>query len=165
VHRWGGWSPQELLAIARAATPVAASRAWTCEGGGGADRYRRLLVRCPELARELVGRGLALVFAVDAPADPDLVARQRDAQRRGAGVWAKGVPPHLPTGLHSVAENDGGATYDRVVDTATGEAQRWQHHRAYRTCEEVCVGEGGARACMVYVPHARTHRDRPPCLR
>ena len=165
VHRWGGWTREELLALANAAAPVASSRAWTCAGGGGADRYRRLLVRCPDLARELVGRGLAMVFAVDAPADPGLVALQREAQRAGGGMWAKGVPPHLPTGVHSVAENDGGPTYDRVVDTATGEAQRWPHRRAYRVCEEVCAGEGAGRACMLYVPHRRTYKNRPWCLR
>jgi len=39
------------------------------------------------------------------------------------------------------------------------------HHRVYRPCEEVCVGEGAERACMTYVPFARRYRDRPACLR
>src|SRR5512146_1313256 len=66
VHRWGGWSGIELQALARAATPVAAARAWACTSSGAADRYRRVLVACPDLAAELVRHGLAMVYAVDA---------------------------------------------------------------------------------------------------
>ncbi len=165
VQRWGGWTAAELLQDARAATEVARAGAWRCTSRGRYDRYRRLLVACPDLAAELVRAGHAMVFAIGAPADPTLLALQRRAQREGAGMWAKGVPPRLVAGLHSVAEGGGRRAYDRIVDTTTGEARAVAHGRAYRTCEEVCVGSGDARACMVYVPFARQHRGRPPCLR
>ena len=164
VHRWGGWSREELLRIAKAATPIAAAGRWTCANAGGVDRYKRLLVSCPDAAAALVGRGLAMVFAVDAPADARLHALQREAQRRGEGMWAKGVPSAIPTSLHSAAENPRGRAYDRVVDTATGAAMRREHAHVYATCEEVCFGGGARRACMVYVPFERRHRHRPRCL-
>jgi len=164
VHRWGGWSREELLGIAGAATPVAAASRWTCANAGGVDRYKRLLVSCPDVAATLVGRGLAMVYAVDAPADARLLALQREAQRRGQGMWAKGVPPAIPTSLHSAAENPRGRAYDRVVDTATGAAATREHSRSYKTCEEVCWGGGSGRACMIYVPFERRHQHRPRCL-
>jgi len=163
VHRWGGWSREELLGIAGAATPVAAASRWTCANAGGVDRYKRLLVSCPDAAAALVSRGLAMVYAVDAPADGRLLALQREAQRRGQGMWAKGVPPAIPTSLHSAAENPRGRAYDRVVDTATGVATTREHSRSYAMCEEVCWG-GGGRACMIYVPFERRHQHRPRCL-
>lgn len=165
VHRWGRWSRQELLALAKAAGPAAAAEEWRCTTAGAEDRYRRLLVACPGAARALVARGLAMVYAVDRPADPALLALQREAQRARRGMWAKGTPAALPTSLHSVEENGGGPTYDRVVDTRTGEALPRRHARAYRTCQEVCVGAGTDRACMVYVPFERRYRGRPACLR
>ncbi len=164
VHRWGGWSREELLRLARAATLVAASGSWTCANAGGVDRYKRLLVSCPGAATALVSRGLAMVYAVDAPADARLLAHQREAQRRREGMWAKGVPPAIPTSLHSAAENPRGSAYDRVVDTATGAAVRREHKRVYATCEEVCFGGGAARACMVYVRFEQRYRHRPRCL-
>lgn len=165
VHSWGGWAGEDLLALAKAATPVASSQTWRCTTAGAEDRYRRLLVACPGAAETLVGRGLAMVYAVDHPAAPSLLALQRDAQRRRLGIWAKGVPAAIPTSIHSAAENGGGPTYDRVVDTRTGEALKRPHGGWYRTCQQVCVGSGGDRACMVYVPFERRYRHRPPCLR
>ena len=165
VHRWGGWSGEELLALAKAAGPAAASRTWRCATSGAEDRYHRLLVACPEVAAELVGTGLAMVYAVDRPAEQRLLALQREAQRDGKGIWAKGVPAEIPSSLHSIEENGGGPTYDRIVDTRTGAALKRQHRTAYRTCQEVCVGARGDRACMLYVPFERRYRHRPPCLR
>lgn len=165
VHRWGGWNGEELLALARAASPAAAASTWRCTTAGRQDRYRRLLVDCPDAAAALVERGLAMVYAVDRPAAPRLLALQREAQRAGRGMWARGVPPEIPTSLHSVEEPGGAPAYDRVVDTATGAAVRRPHGRAYRACEEVCVGGGAARACMTYVPFERRYRRRPACLR
>jgi endonuclease YncB( thermonuclease family) len=164
VHRWGGWSGEELLALAKAAGPAAARSPWRCTTAGAEDRYHRLLVACPEAAAELVAGGLAMVYAVDRPAEPRLLALQRKAQRQRLGMWAKGVPPEIPTSLHAVGENGGGATYDRVVDTRTGAALKRAHGHAYRTCQEVCVGGGADRACMVYVPFERRYRHRPSCL-
>jgi endonuclease YncB( thermonuclease family) len=166
VHRWGSWRPAELLAVAQEAARRARSGEWRCSSRGGEDAYGRLLVACPDAARTLVGEGLAMAFAVDEPPDPELAALQREAQARGAGMWRKGVPPLLPSSLHSAGEPGlEGEPYDRIVDTRTGKTEVRRHRRAYRTCQEVCVGEGAGRACMVYVPFERRYRDRPACLR
>jgi micrococcal nuclease len=163
VHRWGGWRRAELLALARSATSVAAARTWSCSSAGAQDRYHRLLVDCPEAAARLVRAGLAMVFAIGAPADPALLHLQRAAQGRGAGMWAKGVPGRLLTSVHSADEGPA-QPYDRVVDTATGVTGRLLHHRSYRSCQEVCVDAGSERSCMLYVPFARRFRGRPRCL-
>ncbi|HEU4385331.1 MAG TPA: thermonuclease family protein, partial [Anaeromyxobacteraceae bacterium] len=139
VHRWGAWRPAELLSVAHQATARARSGQWRCTGGGGEDRYRRLLVSCPDLALALVGDGLAMVFAVGDPPGEGLLAAQRSAQQRGAGMWEKGVPPRLPSSLHSADEPDlEGGAYDRIVDTRTGTAEVSPHQRTYRVCQEVC---------------------------
>jgi micrococcal nuclease len=165
VHRWGGWTRRELLALARAATPLVASRTWSCHSAGAQDRYRRLLVACPDAAAELVRAGLAMVFAIGVPPQAGLLDLQRDAQRRGAGMWAKGVPGHILTSVHSADEAAGTRPHDRLVDTATGVAGRRQHDRSYGTCDEVCAGAGADRSCMLYVPFARRFRGPPRCLR
>jgi len=165
VHRFAGWDPRDLLANAKSATRTAAAGAWTCALRGGEDIYGRLLVACPEAAAELVGQGLAMVYAVDRPADPGLLALQADAQRRGAGMWARGVPAGIVTSVHSAAERPDGAAYDRVVDVRTGAAVTRPHRRDYRVCEEVCHRTGPDVACMTYVPFERRFRHRPGCLR
>jgi micrococcal nuclease len=167
VHRIGTSGARALLAIAERSAEVAARAGGRCDLVGGADRYRRLLVTCPEASRALVRAGHAMVFAVDAPADPAFLALQREAQRARAGIWAGGAPPLVPTSLHSAGEpglGPGGA-YDRVADTRTGAAEARPHARTYRTCEEICLGEGPGRACLTYVPYERRYRDRPRCLR
>jgi hypothetical protein len=95
------------------------------------------------------------------------VALQAEAQRRRAGIWSGGAPPLVPTSLHSAGEAGLGrrGAYDRIADTRTGASEVRPHDRVYRTCEEVCVGEGPERACLVYVPYERHYRDRPACLR
>jgi micrococcal nuclease len=167
VHRWGGVPAGYYLELAKGSAAVAAAASVRCEAPGQADGYGRLLVSCPEVAEALVRKGHAMVFAVDAPAEPRLLVMQRDAQRLGVGMWRGGVPPRVPTSLHSADEPDLGprGAYDRIVDTGTGVAEAVPHRRTYRTCEEVCVGEGPGRACMRYVPFARRYRDRPACLR
>jgi micrococcal nuclease len=80
------------------------------------------------------------------------------------GMWRLGVPPRIPTSLHSVDEG-GTETYDRIADTRTGAARPVPHRRRRATCEEVCVGEGDGRACMTYVPFERRYRRKPACLR
>ena len=53
----------------------------------------------------------------------------------------------------------------RLAATAATRGARVRHHQAsYRTCQEVCVGEGPVASCMVYVPFERRYRDRPACL-
>jgi hypothetical protein len=167
VHRWGGLPATFYLSIAKQSAAVAAAASVRCDSEGRPDGYGRLLVVCPEVAEALVRAGHAMVFAVDGPADRRLVTLQQEAQRLGVGMWAGGAPPLLPTSLHSADEPDLGArgAYDRVADTRTGVTEVRPHRRVYRTCEEVCVGEGADRACMTYVPFARRYRDRPACLR
>ena len=167
VHRWGGSDGQGLLAIAKRSAADAARASVRCTSDGKRDGYQRLLANCAEVAEALVRAGDAMVFAVDAPPEPRLLALQREAQQASRGMWAFGVPPLLPSSLHSADEPDLGSrgAYDRIVDTRTGAAEVRPHGRRYRTCEEVCVGAGRDRACMVYVPFARRYRDKPACLR
>lgn len=166
VHAWGGWDPAELLALARGTARIAVAEPWRC-AGGGRDRYGRMLASCPDLALALVRRGEAMVFAIDEPADPMLLEAQHAAQRAGAGMWAKGVPPVIVASAHSADERGLGrqGAYDRLVDTRTGVAVARTHARTYAACEPVCAGAGAARSCFVYVPYERRYRDRPPCLR
>ncbi|HET9598078.1 MAG TPA: thermonuclease family protein [Anaeromyxobacteraceae bacterium] len=165
VHRFAGWDPRDLLANAKAATRAAAAGAWACALRGREDAYGRLLVACPDVAAALVGDGLAMVYAIDHPADPGLLALQAGAQRRRAGMWARGVPAGVVTSVHSAAERPDGAAYDRVVDTGTGAALKRPHGRVYGICEEVCARTGEDVACMTYVPFERRFRHRPWCLR
>jgi endonuclease YncB( thermonuclease family) len=167
VHRMGASDGRTLLAIARTSAAVAAAAGGRCETRGRSDRYGRLLASCPDAARALVLAGHAMVFAIDGPADPGLLALQGEAQRARAGIWSGGAPPLVPTSLHSADEPDLGASraYDRIADTRTGVAEARPHGRTYRTCEEVCLGEGPERACMTYVPFRRRYRDPPACLR
>jgi endonuclease YncB( thermonuclease family) len=165
VHRIGALDGPALLAVAREATRVAAAGDWRCTSRGR-DRYRRTLADCPDAARALVSRGLAMVFALSGPADPGLLSAQHAAQAGRAGMWAGGVPPEIPSSLHAAGEPGlAGPAYDRLVDTASGRARTRTHATAYRTCQEVCVGQGARRACMTYVPFERRYRRRPDCLR
>jgi hypothetical protein len=81
-------------------------------------------------------------------------------------MWAGGVPPLIVSSLHSEGERElkGKAPYDRLVDTATGQTRMRRHRSSYQPCQEVCVGEGRGRSCMLYVPFERRYRDRPACL-
>jgi endonuclease YncB( thermonuclease family) len=164
VHRFGGWDGRGLLALAKEAQREAARGRWTCSSGRR-DGYGRTLVSCPEAARALVKAGLAMVMAVDGPPDAGLVVVQREAQAAGAGMWRRGVPPRIPTSTHSSDEPGlGKRAYDRWVDTRTGVSEARVHGERRRTCQEVCAGEGEARACLVHVPFARRYRNRPACL-
>lgn len=166
VHRIGEAGPEALLPVARAAAPRLAEGRWTCATLGRRDGYGRALVSCPDAAAALVREGLAMVFAVDGPAEPALLAAQREAQAARAGMWAGGAPPLVLTSVHAEGEAGLGSkgAYDRVVDTRTGQAAARPHRRRYQACEEVCVGDAPLRSCMVYVPFARRYRDRPACL-
>jgi hypothetical protein len=171
VHAWGEWKPEELFELATGAAGVAAAQAWSCTTDGKHDGYRRLLVSCPELALEMVRRGYGLAYAVDGePASPKLLEAQREAQVSRRGIWKKGVVKGVVTSVHSQDEraSDAGTeaeTYNRVVDTRTGQAMKRPHRRAYRTCELVCEETEGERSCMVYVPFERRYRHQPACLR
>ena len=167
VHRIGRSGPRELLALAKETARLAASRTWRCRTEGLSDRYGRLLVHCDDAAEALVRAGHALVFAVDGPADERLLDAQRRARAARAGMWAGGTPALVPTSLHSADEPGLGPSgaYDRVADARTGIAEARPHGRRYAPCEEVCLGEGDGRACLVHVPFHRRFRDRPRCLR
>jgi endonuclease YncB( thermonuclease family) len=168
VHRWGTWTGAELYAIAKAAKDVGKAGVWSCTTAGEADHYGRILVDCPDLAREMVSAGVGHVYSVDEkPADAELIAVQADAQMRGAGIWAKGVPSGIVTSLHSKdegSEGEGG-NYNRLIDAHTGASTQVRHDDVYAVCEEVCAGDPSAPSCMLYVPFARRYRDRPDCLR
>jgi micrococcal nuclease len=166
VHRFARATPADLLAIARSTAALAASQAWACDASGEADRYGRLLVSCPAAALALVSRGHAMAYALEGAAAPALLAAQRDAQRRRAGMWAWGVPREIVASVHSADEPGAAAgAYDRIVDVESGAARPRAHARRYATCEEVCAGGEGEPSCMRYVPFERRYRHRPPCLR
>jgi endonuclease YncB( thermonuclease family) len=162
VHRWGSWRAEELFAIAKRARDVASAGRWSCTSTGKPDRYGRILTFCPDLAAELIAKGLAMVFAVDGPADPKLVELQLKAQADKAGMWLKGVPPKLITSAHSAEEEKG---YNRVVDTRTGVSQAVANEREYEECEWVCVGPAQQQSCMLYVAFERRYKQKPKCLK
>ena len=169
VHSWGTWTPRELYDIAKATTTVAASQEWTCTTDGKLDGYKRLLIDCPEAAKLLVREGHALVYAVEGlKPDAELLVLQKEAQKKKAGIWAKGIVNGVITSLHSLGE-DGedpdGESYNRVVDTRTGEALVRKHKDAYGTCQTVCEKTDGDQSCMVYVPFKRRYGGKPDCLR
>jgi micrococcal nuclease len=163
IHRWGTWTPIELYRLAKRAGLVAGERKWTCSSVGEQDSYGRLLVDCPEAARELLREGLAMAFSVDGPSPPDLLQAQQEAQKAGRGMWRGGVPDGIVTSLHSASER---TAYNRVADTRTGHAAKVPHQQRYELCQEVCVGEGEAASCMIYVPYEQRYgKGRAACLR
>lgn len=174
VHQWGGWTGPELLALTVRATQVASAKVRHCISYGRPDRYGRPLVRCPDVARELVGDGLAMVFAVNEAPDRELVALQSAAQAKGRGIWARGVPATIVTSIHSVDEDarragagrngQASGAYNRVVDTRTGETSLRRHGERFQICQVVCEGAGKDKSCLTYVPFGRQRRDRPRCL-
>lgn len=169
VHSWGKWTPQELFEIAKTSASVAAKGEWQCTTDGKVDGYQRLLIDCPDAAKALIAAGHATVYAVEgATPDAELLKVQADAQKRKAGMWAKGIAKGIVTSLHSVGEDgEEGDTeaYNRVVDTRTGEARKRKHHDTYATCQKVCEQTDGDEACMVYVPFKRRYGGKPDCLR
>lgn len=164
VHRWGEWTAQELLEIAKGSAAVAAAQEWACLWSGKVDGYGRMLVDCRDLTREMLRRGHGMLFAVGEDADPELLALQREAQKAKAGMWAKGAPALLITSAHSKADGKG---YNRVLDMATGRAEEVLHSQNYATCQEVCVGAGRQASCLTYVPFENRYkpRSKPDCLK
>jgi micrococcal nuclease len=174
VHRWGLWQPAELLALSHRATQVAAAEVRRCFSSGKRDGYDRELARCPDLARDLVGQGLAMVYAVDEPPDRELLELQRAAQAEARGIWAKTIPEVILSSVHSADEEQRISTrrqaperkaYNRVVDTRTGQTTKLPHTSVYDLCQEVCERKGETESCLIYVPFDRRYHDRPACLR
>jgi micrococcal nuclease len=169
VHRWGAWDPAALEALANRATVVVSSRTRTCRSLGKPDGYGRTLVDCPDAAAELLGQGLAMVFAV-APETPDakLLEVQAAAQKARRGIWAEGVPDLILTSVHSADEpgrRAGAHAHNRVVDPRTGKTELRAHDHVYATCENVCELAGKTETCLVYVPFEHRYKNKPACLR
>lgn len=140
VHQWGNWTTKELYVIAKMATRFASRRVWTCTTDGKTDTYGRMLVWCPELAKEQVARGHAHAMSVtDEPADATLIAAQKEAMAARRGIWAHGVPDFILTSIHSKEEDvEGRGTYNRLVSTDDGHSVKWRHNDLYQECANVC---------------------------
>jgi micrococcal nuclease len=168
VHRWGEWTAQELFELAEGSAAHAAVKTWECTTDEKKDGYGRLLVNCPELTRHMILAGYAMLYSVDGPVDPVLLALQQEAIKNKAGMWKKGAPRGVVTSLHSLGEkdSDGAVTaYNRIADTRTGAAVKREHQLRYQTCEEVCEETEGEKSCMVYVPFENRYKHRPDCLK
>lgn len=168
VHRWGQWTAQELYEIAKTSKHLGASREWNCKSDGKLDGYRRVLIDCPDAAKEFIRQGHGMAYAIEGmKADPELLAAQREAQEKKAGIWAKGVPNGIVTSLHAVGEEggQGDTAYNRVLDTRTGDALKRKHKDRYETCQEVCVETDGNSSCMVFVPFQNRYKNRAECLK
>jgi micrococcal nuclease len=157
VHRWGEWTAEEMWAVAKESPRFAASKTWECTTQGKKDAYKRLLVECPQLRVDMVGNGLAHVFAYDEPADPRLLKVQKEARIAERGIWAKGRPEEIVTSIHDKA---GSAGFLRVVSGRTGETEVVGHRVEVSTCEEICHGDKWRGSCMVFVPYKRRYGDR-----
>jgi endonuclease YncB( thermonuclease family) len=158
VHQWGDWTTKELYVVAKLATYFARDNIWTCTTDGKTDGYGRMLVLCPELAKEQVRRGYAHAMSIDdTPADPTLLAAQREAIAARRGIWAHGVPEYVLTSLHSIEEDtDGKGVYNRLVSSADGHSIKWRHRTRYEECENVCHR-------VFKVDDARSRRSSPAC--
>ncbi len=168
VHRWGDWTPLELFQIAKRSRYVASEKEWVCTTDGSRDGYNRVLVDCPDAAEHMVREGHAHAFTMDTAADPKLLKIQREAQKKGVGIWEKGVPGRIITSLHSYAEEyakERGIAYNRSIEMKSGASVLLEHNEVYDTCQEVCVGPKDDPVCMIYVPFEIRYRGKPDCLR
>ena len=168
VHQWGEWTADELFALAKDSSHVAAATEWNCTSDGKLDGYHRLLVRCEKLAMEMARAGHGLAYAVDGEKpDPEVVAAQAEAIKARRGIWEKGSTNGIITSLHSVGEDGGDepSAYNRVVDTRTGAALKRMHTDKYESCQNVCLETDGQKSCMVYVPFKHRYRGQPDYLR
>ena len=140
VHQWGSWTAKELYVLAKMATHNARDHVWECNSDGKTDGYGRMLVFCPELAKEQIRLGYAHAMSVDdRPADPELLAIQREAIAARRGMWAHGVPAYVLTSLHSSEEDvEGDGVYNRLVSTADGHSIKWKHDIKYDECQNIC---------------------------
>ncbi len=162
VHRWGRWTPSELLEIAHRATVLARSGVWHCQQVGQRDKYGRILVRCSDLALRLVESGLAHVFSVGTRGDEALLKAQRRAIAKAAGMWAKGVPDFIVTSVHS--SEKGRLTYHRLISVRTGGSHLLHHRKSYKPCQWICPRDGICRekscSCMLYLPYKLRYKSK-----
>ena len=157
VHRFGDWTAEDLWAVAKEAPRFAASKVWECTTRGKKDAYSRLLVDCPQLRVDMIGRGLGHIFAYDEPADPRLIEVQKKARIAERGMWLKGRPEQIVTSIHDKA---GSAGFLRVVSGRTGDTEVVGHRVEVSMCEEICHGDKWRGSCMVFVPYTRRYGAR-----
>lgn len=162
VHKWGDWNEWSLYKIAKNAKVLAASQNWECNSQGKVDRYKRLLVRCPQLIKAMIKTGTGHLFEVKGTPLAEDLKLQAEAILARQGMWAKGAPEGLVTSVHSQAENPDEPSYNRVASLKTGMANKSLHSDTHDLCKWVCA-QG---SCMRYVPYQRRYGDkRPDCLR
>jgi endonuclease YncB( thermonuclease family) len=140
VHQWGRWTAKELYVNAKQAALHGRRGVWRCTSKMETDTYGRTLWWCPDLAEDLIRRGLAHALSItDQPADAKLLEAQAEAIRERRGMWAHGVPDYILTSLHS-ADTDlqGKGTYNRLVSTRDGSSLRWLHDDVYKECDVIC---------------------------
>jgi endonuclease YncB( thermonuclease family) len=158
VQRWGEWSFEALADVNDRATSLARSSVWNCTSTDAGGGYGRALIECPALRDAMLDHGLAHLFTIGSSFDSETLARQARAQQEGRGIWARGVPDGIVTSVSSTADGHD-RTFDRVVSTASGQANRRFHERTYDLCQDVChLG-----SCMRYLPFER--RFGPDAIR
>lgn len=140
VHQWGDWTAKEMYILAKLATYNARDHVWECTSDGKTDGYGRMLVFCIGLAKEQIRLGLAHAMSIDdKPADPELLAIQREAIAARRGIWAHGVPDYILTSLHSAEEDlEGDGVYNRLVSSTDGHSIKWKHDVKYDECQNIC---------------------------
>lgn len=170
VHKWGAFSPLDLLENADEATKLVQKGGWHCTSENSVDTYGRLLSRCDDMAVALLEKGLAHVMSVsEEPADAQLVAAQVGAIKAKRGMWAKGVPAFVVSSAHSLdEEKTQQETYNRAVSTVDGSSILVKHKNSYKDCESVCFTPDALSesSCMIYVKFENRYGPkRPSCLR
>jgi hypothetical protein len=160
VHKWGGWTFEELYVNAKQGTLNArngpcwdnkthrpkpgCTKAWHCTSELKKDYYGRYLWSCKDLALDQIRRGFAHVMSVKGPGISVLVAAQKEAIAKKVGMWSRGVPEFIITSIHSFDEpysKEKGSAYNRLVSTGDGHSQKWLHLTAYPECTIVCRRE------------------------
>lgn len=156
VHQWGTWKKSELYAMAQLATENARQGKWKCKAASGKDIYGRILVSCPDLARDQVQKGFAHVMSLDNDENrPELIALQQKAIASKVGIWQKGSVDYILTSTHSQSEKElTDEVYDRFVSVKDGSSLTRNHHTNYKPCETISYTprEGLTASAMVYVP-------------
>jgi endonuclease YncB( thermonuclease family) len=169
VHQWGKWTARELYENSKAATENARAGSWHCRAAGPKDKYGRLLVDCPDLAEDLIKKGLAhAMFVESGDDDQKLLDIQQQAMRSRVGMWRKGVVDFVLTSVHTPEERGlSSKAYDRFVSTRTGRSVVRNHSNSYRTCEKVTYtpDEDKTASSLTYVPFEHRYGNaRAVCL-
>lgn len=164
VHYWGAFHAYQLYDEAKAGLHLSQSREWECTRMPGTGGYKRALIQCPELSKEILRQGLAHVFHVgDGDPDRELMRLQLEAQRERRGIWAKGIPAWIVTSIHSYGEDGADKKgYNRVCSTSTGKSAVIEHTAVFKTCDAFCWGG----SCMIHAPFdVRYGKVKPDCLK